>query len=107
MMFLTAAMVILQAIMAALGLVIWLELRKLREALCAQVGAPRRLYRESVVSSRLWYVPQPFAIWKFSGKMWQLEHATVPPGYQAGAPPAIRGVYEGQRVKTACVKNSD
>jgi hypothetical protein len=104
--FLTAAMVVLQAVMAGLGFLIWKELRSMREVLYAQAG-PRRLYRESTVSSRFVCLPQPFAIWKFTGKAWRLDHATVPPGYQAGPPPAFRGTYEGQCVKTECIKRID
>lgn len=44
------------------------------------------------------------AIWIWRHRQWELDEKSVPPGCVADHPPSFPGSYEGQRVKTECVR---
>lgn len=44
------------------------------------------------------------AIWIWRHRQWELDEKSVPSGYVADRPPAFPGSFEGQRVKTECVR---
>lgn len=108
MMFLVVVLIVLTAILLYVAYKILAELQSLKEIfrqwMCEGSRGDSMWETCSDVSSTMALASRPFAMWRSRGGSWELEHATVPPGYEPGAPPPQSGTFEGQRVKTECVK---
>lgn len=82
------------------------ELSRMRRVLAAKAGPPivfsNRSSFQSPSVEKLARILVAIWIWRHHG--WELDAKSVPPGYVADRPPSFPGSYEGQRVKTECVR---
>lgn len=82
------------------------ELSRMRRILRAKSLARKRFsgpssFRAPSVDERVLIA---LAIWIWRHRQWELDEKSVPAGYVADRPPAFPGSFEGQRVKTECVR---
>lgn len=48
--------------------------------------------------------PGGFSIWRYQDHQWLLQQSQCAPGYEPGPAPRMKGTYDGQCVKAACIR---
>jgi len=81
----------------------WTDVRRQISQVASRLprGAPRHVHNVGAIRAG------GYALWAYRQSQWRLEKDCSEPGFECGGPPGRAGWYEGEIVRTACIRNGD